>query len=83
MARAHMLLGLSVMITVLLVREPGLPIRQILGQAMGAAVALVCQWFAWPFANSQLQMVLMMLPFIFLGALLLSHRRTTLYTAIW
>ena len=78
---AYMLLGLSVMITVFSSFEnPAFTMRfVILGQAMGAGVALVCQWFAWPFANSQLQMVLMMLPFIFLGALLLSHRRTTLY----
>ena len=41
-------------------------------------MALICQWFAWPFANSQLQMVLMMLPFIIIGALLFSHRRTML-----
>ena len=78
---AYMLLGLSVMITVFSSFEnPAFTMRfVILGQAMGAGVALACQWFAWPFANSQLQMVLMMLPFIFLGALLLSHRRTTLY----
>ena len=75
---AFMLLGLSVMITVFSSFEnPAFTMRfVILGQAMGAGVALACQWFAWPFASSQLQMVLMMLPFILIGALLFSHRRT-------
>lgn len=75
---AFMLLGLSVMITVFSSFEnPAVTMRfVILGQAMGAGVALACQWFAWPFASSQLQMVLMMLPFILIGALLFSHRRT-------
>ena len=75
---AFMLLGLSVMITVFSSFEnPAFTMRfVILGQAMGAGVALVCQWFAWPFASSQLQMVLMMLPFILIGALLFSHRCT-------
>ena len=74
----YMLLGLSVMITVFSSFEnPAFTMRfVILGQAMGAGVALACQWFAWPFASSQLQMVLMMLPFILIGALLFSHRRT-------
>lgn len=77
---AYMLLGLSVMITVFSSFEnPAFTMRYvILGQAMGAVVALICQWFAWPFAHSQLQMVLMMLPFIIIGALLFSHRRTML-----
>ena len=75
---AFMLLGLSVMITVFSSFEnPAFTMRfVILGQAMGAGVALACQWFAWPFASSQLQMVLMMLPFILIGALLFSHRST-------
>ena len=77
---AYMLLGLSVMITVFSSFEnPVFTMRFVtMGQAMGAGVALACQWFAWPFATSQLQMVLMMLPFIFIGALLFSHRRTML-----
>ena len=77
---AYMLLGLSVMITVFSSFEnPVFTMRFVtLGQAMGAGVALACQWLAWPFASSQMQMVLMMLPFIFIGALLFSHRRTML-----
>ena len=77
---AYMLLGLSVMITVFSSFEnPAFTMRYvILGQAMGAAVALACQWFAWPFANSQMAMVLWMMPFIIIGALLFSHRRTML-----
>lgn len=77
---AFMLLGLSVMITVFSSFEnPAFTMRFVIaGQAMGAGVALACQWFAWPFASSQMQMVLMMLPFILIGALLFSHRRTML-----
>lgn len=77
---AYMLLGLSVMITVFSSFEnPAFTMRYvILGQAMGAAVALACQWLVWPLAGSQLQMVLWMMPFIFIGALLFSHRRTML-----
>lgn len=77
---AYMLLGLSVMITVFSSFEnPAFTMRYVtLGQAMGVVVALACQWLVWPFAHSQLQMVLGMLPFIFIGALLFSHRRTML-----
>ncbi|RGE42675.1 FUSC family protein [Comamonas testosteroni] len=75
---SYMLLGLSVMITVFSSFEnPVFTMRFVIaGQAMGAAVALACQWLAWPFASSQLQMVLWMMPFIIIGALLFSHRRT-------
>lgn len=77
---AYMLLGLSVMITVFSSFEnPAFTMRYVtLGQAMGVVVAQACQWLAWPLAHSQLQMVLWMLPFIFIGALLFSHRRTML-----
>lgn len=75
---AYMLLGLSVMITVFSSFEnPAFMMRYVmLGQGMGVLVALACQWLAWPLAASQLQLVLWMMPFIFLGALLFSHRRT-------
>ena len=75
---AYMLLGLSVMITVFSSFEnPARAMRFVtLGQAMGVAIALACQWLLWPMAHSQWQMVLMMLPCIFIGALVFSHRRT-------
>ena len=77
---AYMLLGLSVMITVFSSFDnPVFTMRFVtLGQAFGVLVALGCQWLAWPFAHSQFQMVLMMLPFIMIGGLLFSHRRTML-----
>ncbi|QXZ09806.1 FUSC family protein [Comamonas sp. Y33R10-2] len=77
---AFMLLGLSIMVTVFSSFEnPVFTMRFVIaGQAMGAGVALACQWFFWPFASSQLQMVLMMMPFILIGALLFSHHRTAL-----
>lgn len=76
----YMLLGLSIMITVFSSFEnPAFTMRYVTaGQALGVLVALACQWLAWPFAHSQLQMVLWMMPFIVLGALLFSHRRTML-----
>lgn len=83
----YMLLGLSVMITVFSSFEnPAFTMRfVILGQAMGAGVALACQWFAWPFASSQLQMVLMMLPSSFSVPCFLATAAPpcTALTAIW
>src|SRR5258708_30510513 len=49
-----------------------------LGQAMGVLVALACEWRVWPFAGSQAGLVWLMLPFVYVGALLFSHQRTAL-----
>jgi uncharacterized membrane protein YccC len=74
----YVMLGTSVMITVFSTFEnPAFTMRAVfLGQAFGAAVALVCRWLAWPLAGGEFQMILLMMPFIMLGALPSSHRRT-------
>ena len=77
---AYMLLGMSIMLTVFSGFEnPSATMRHVtLGQAMGVLVALACQWLVWPFASSQAGLVWLMLPFVFVGALLFSHQRTAL-----
>ncbi|MDR0225580.1 MAG: FUSC family protein [Burkholderiaceae bacterium] len=77
---AYMLLGMSIMLTVFSGFEnPSATMRHVtLGQAMGVLVALACQWLVWPLAGSQAGLVWLMMPFVFVGALLFSHRRTTL-----
>ena len=77
-AVTYMLLGTSVMTTLFSTLEnPARTMRAvIIGQVMGVAGALACRWLAWPFAASEAQLVIMMMPFILLGALLYSHRRT-------
>ncbi|WP_034386425.1 FUSC family protein [Comamonas composti] len=77
---AYMLLGLSIMLTVFSSFEnPAATMRHVvIGQALGVLVALACQWLVWPFVHGPASQVLSMLPFIYLGALLFSHRRTML-----
>jgi len=77
---AYMLLGMAIMLTVFSGSEnPAAAMRHVtLGQAIGVLVALACQWLAWPFASSQAGLVWLTLPFVFVGALLFSHRRTML-----
>ena len=77
---AYMLLGMSIMLTVFSGFEnPSATMRHVtLGQAMGVLVALACQWLVWPFASSQAGLVWLMLPFVYVGALLFSHQRTAL-----
>jgi uncharacterized membrane protein YccC len=72
------MLGLSVMLLVFSAFDnPGRTILFVLrGQLIGAALALLCQWLAWPFAQSGWQMVLMTLPFALVAGLLFAHRRT-------
>ncbi|MCG7360113.1 FUSC family protein [Roseomonas sp. ACRSG] len=74
----YVMLGTSVMITIFSTAEnPTLTMRAIfLGQFCGAAAALACRWLAWPLAGGELQLILLTMPFIVLGALPSSHRRT-------
>ncbi|MFC7555126.1 FUSC family protein [Pseudoroseomonas wenyumeiae] len=74
----YVMLGTSVMITVFSTAEnPALTMRAIfLGQVFGATAALICRWLAWPLAGSEFQMILLTMPFIILGVLPSSHRRT-------
>ncbi|MDE2574021.1 MAG: FUSC family protein, partial [Rhodospirillales bacterium] len=75
---AFVLLGLSVMISLFSTAEnPARIMRAIqIGQAFGAAAALACRWLVWPLAGSGLDLVLLVMPFILLGALPVAHRRT-------
>ena len=72
------MLGLSVMLLVFSAFEnPNRTMAFVLrGQLIGAALALLCQWLLWPWAQSGWQMVWMVLPFALLGGLLFAHKRT-------
>lgn len=75
-----LLLGTSVMASVFSTWEnPALIMRHVLvGQVFGAAAALVCHWLVWPYASSEFELVLMLMPFMLLVILPLAHRRTML-----
>ncbi|WP_353471206.1 FUSC family protein [Salipiger sp. H15] len=76
-AGAFLLLGMSIMISVFTTFEN--PIGMLpfvfLGQFLGAATALAIRWMLWPQAAADWQLVAMMLPFVFAGALLAGHNR--------
>lgn len=75
---AYVLLGTSVMVTLFSTMEnPAWIMRHILmWQFIGAIAALVCRWLLWPMAGSELQMVLMMMPFILIIVIPFAHHRT-------
>jgi uncharacterized membrane protein YccC len=77
-AASYMLLGTAVMITLFSTFEnPARTMHAVIaGQVMGVAGALTCRWLAWPFATSEGQLIVLMMPFILLGAVVFSHRRT-------
>lgn len=72
------MLGLSVMLLVFSAFEsPSHTMAFVLrGQLIGAALALLCQSWVWPFAQSSWQMVWMLLPFALMGGLVFAHKRT-------
>ena len=73
-----LLLGTSVMASVFSTWEnPTRIMRHVfVGQVFGAAAALACHWLVWPFASSEFELVLMLMPFILVGILPLAHSRT-------
>lgn len=75
---AYVLLGTSVMVTLFSTMEnPAWIMRHILlWQIVGAIASLVCRWVLWPLASSELQMVLMMMPFILIIVIPFAHHRT-------
>ncbi|NML76558.1 FUSC family protein [Rhizobium sp. S-51] len=77
-AAPFLLLGLSIMTTIFSTFDnPAQTMRFVLlGQVFGGAGALACRFLAWPLAASELQVVLLTMPFILVGALFFSHRRT-------
>jgi uncharacterized membrane protein YccC len=78
-AGAFLLLGVAIMTSLFSTFDnPTYTLRfVILGQALGAAGALACAWLLWPLAGSGGALVLLAMPFVFVGALLFAHRRTT------
>ncbi len=77
-AAPFLLLGLSIMTTIFSTFDnPAQTMRFVLlGQVLGALGALACRFLAWPLATTELQVVLLTMPFILAGALFFSHRRT-------
>lgn len=75
---AYTLLGTTVMISLFSTFDsPALVMRPVIvGHVVGLSTALVCRWLVWPWAGSQLELLYLMMPFIFLGALVLAHPRT-------
>ena len=75
----YMLLGLTVMISLFSTFEdPAFVMRRVMfAQALGGAAALVCRWALWTLADTEAQLLLLMIPFLLFGALLVGHRRTT------
>jgi len=73
-----MLLGLSVMISIFSIFDsPTQMMRWVFfGQIAGIVAMLACRWLVWPFATGEAGLVVMMMPFILLGSLITSHRRT-------
>ncbi len=77
-AGAFVLLGVAIMTSLFSTfDDPAATMRFIfLGQIVGAAGALLCRWIVWPHAQGEVELVLMMMPFILVGAPLLAHPRT-------
>lgn len=77
-AIAYMMLGTSVMSTIFSTQEnPARTMHAIIaGQIMGVAGALACRWLAWPLATTELELVLLIVPFSLLGAFIVAHPRT-------
>lgn len=76
-AGAFLLLGMSIMISIFTTFEN--PIGMLpfvfLGQLLGAGTALAIRWVLWPHASAEWQLLAMVVPFIFAGALLAGHDR--------
>ncbi|MCI2810853.1 FUSC family protein [Eoetvoesiella caeni] len=75
----YMMIGASVMISIFSAFDnPAKMMRTVVlrGQVLGVIAALACHWLVWPFAQSELGMVLLMMPFILSGGLVAGYRRT-------
>lgn len=77
-AGPYLLLGTAVMVTLFSTWENPARIMTaiLIGQIFGGIAALACRWLVWPFASSEAELIVMMMPFILSGVLPLSHRRT-------
>ncbi|MBP6018846.1 MAG: FUSC family protein [Burkholderiaceae bacterium] len=75
----YMMIGTAVMLSVFSgFDNPAKMMRDVIfwGQLLGAITALACHWLVWPLANSELGIVLLMMPFILFGGLVAAYRRT-------
>ncbi|MEI4473658.1 FUSC family protein [Frigidibacter sp. MR17.24] len=74
----YMMLGAAIMTSIFSTFENPLKVlpKVAMGQALGALGALACRWLVWPLAGGEWGQVLLILPFIALGALIASHRRS-------
>lgn len=74
----YLLLGTAIMTSVFSTFDnPSQIMRSIiLGQVLGVIGALACRWLVWPLASNELELVLLIMPFIVLGTPLFSHSRT-------
>ncbi|MBP1849029.1 FUSC family protein [Rhizobium halophytocola] len=77
---AFLMLGLSIMVTIFSTFDtPAILMRYVmLGQFYGALGALTCRFLVWPIAGSEVQVLLLIVPFILFSAVLFGHRRTHL-----
>jgi uncharacterized membrane protein YccC len=77
-AGPYLLLGTAVMATLFSTWENPARIMTavLIGQAFGGIAALACRWLVWPHATAEAELIVMMMPFILIGVLPLSHRRT-------
>lgn len=73
-----MMLGTAIMISLFSTMDnPALTMRHVLlGSLLGGLGALACRWLVWPLAADEASLVFLTMPFILLGALILSHRKT-------
>lgn len=73
-----MLLGMAVMLSVFSNSEsPAQFMRFVLiGQVLGVLAALTTRWIFWPFASNEWTLILLMMPAIFIGAILTGNNKT-------
>lgn len=74
-----MMIGTAVMLTIFSAFDsPARMMSRVVfwGQLLGALTALACLWLVWPFATSELGLVILMMPFILFGGLVAAYRRT-------
>ncbi|MEI4486051.1 FUSC family protein [Frigidibacter sp. MR17.14] len=74
----YMMLGAAIMTSIFSTFEHPLRVlpKVAIGQGLGVLGAMACRWLVWPLAGSDWALVALVLPFIALGALIASHRRT-------
>ncbi|SHH49010.1 FUSC family protein [Pollutimonas bauzanensis] len=75
----YMMIGTAVMMSIFSAFDsPARVMGRVIfwGQLLGAIAALICHWLVWPFATSEVGLVLSMMPFILFGGLVAAYRRS-------